>query len=43
MDAENNIKRGKQSNSINVSKHYRSAENVHPSDESVFSKLYSSI
>ena len=43
IDTENNMKRGKQSNSINVYTNNRSAENVQPSDESVFSGLYSSL
>ena len=42
IDTENNMKRGKQSNSINIYNSNRSAENVQPTDGSVFSGLYSS-
>ena len=42
IDTENNMKRGKQSNSINIYNNTHSVENVQPTDESVFSGLYSS-
>ena len=42
IDTENNMKRGKQSNSINIYNNTRCAENVQPTDESIFSGLYSS-